>query len=453
MYRTKKSQIVVAVMLVLALLAACAPKPAPTATPEPAVTKPTEAPPTEEPSVTVHFMAWDVGMGDPEVIKKDILEPFEKETGIHVELELATWDMYWDKIKTMIAGGNPPDVFMQSYALAYEFAAKDFVENLQPLWDRDMNPDDYYMELTTGGRIHRYPDANGDLYAVPFRFVDSALVYNKDMFDAAGLEYPNTDWTYDDFLEAAKALTKDTDGDGEIDQWGTIAFNDWIFPDTIIHAWGGQVISEDFSKCMLTHPKSIEAMQWVVDLIHKHKVAPPMDLAASPGWVQVGPFATGKIAMSLQGAWYFADFRDRVEFDWDLTMIPIGPAGRYIHGGPDNIAIAKGAQHKEEAWAFIKYLLSEKTTVRALGVGAVPFNKALANSEEWLEPGKKPEHKTIIIESAPYIFLTDIAPGWLEWAATIKLNELAPAFLGEKSVEEAAAAACAGIDEVFAEWQ
>jgi len=403
--------------------------------------------------VTIKWITWDVGMGSADDIVAQIIQPFEdKNPNIKVEFELTTWDLYWEKLQTSIGAGNPPDVFTQSVAFANEYAAKGFTLNLQPYFDRDLNPDDYFMDVAEG-RTLRYPDASGDLYAIPFRWVDAALLYNKTLFDAEGLAYPDDTWTLDDYLEAAKVLTKDVDGDGKIDQWGTMVYNDWIYPDTIIRTFGGKVVSDDYSKCTLTDPKSIEALQWIVDLSEVHGVVPPVDVASDPAWVNVGPFATGKIAMSIQGAWYFTSFRDSVDFDWDLTFVPSGPAGRFVYGGPDSLAIAKDTKYPEEAWEFLKYMISEDTSMSAIGMGAVPFNKALANSEAWLEEGKDPASKKVIFDSAPYLFGSDFGPGWIEWSASIKINELAPAFIGEKSVKDAATAACKGIDQVLSEWQ
>lgn len=439
MYRTFAIILVVALVLV-----ACGTPATPQAA---APAQPEQAPEV----VTIKWFTWDVGMGSPDEIRTQIIAPFEAaHPNIKVEFELTTWDLYWEKLQTTIAAGNPPDLFTQSVAFANEYAGKGFVENLQPYFDRDLNPNDYFMDVTRG-RTLRYPDENGDLYAVPFRWVDAALVYNKTLFDEAGLPYPDDTWTLDKYREVARQLTKDNDNDGEIDQWGTIVYNDWIYPDTIIRSFGGKVVSDDYKTCMLTDPKSIAALQWIVDLIQEDKVAPPMDLASSPGWVQVGPFATGKIAMSIQGAWYYTSFRDSVDFEWDLALVPSGPAGRFVYGGPDSLAIAKSSQHKEDAWEFIKYMLSEDVSLSAIGLGAVPFNKKLSESEAWREPGKPPEHKNVIMDSAPYLFGSDFGPGWLEWAATIKINELAPAFIGEKTVEAAAAAACQSIDEVLAD--
>ena len=114
----------------------------------------------------------------------------------------------------------------------------------------------------------RYPSMEtGDLYAMPYAFVMSVLHYNKDMFDAAGVAYPTDDWTWDELLEAAKALTKDFDGDGKIDQWGLYFKPDYYVLDAMIYAFGGRVLSEDLTQVMLDSDEAEAAVQFLVDLM------------------------------------------------------------------------------------------------------------------------------------------------------------------------------------------
>ena len=81
------------------------------------------------------------------------------------------------------------------------------------------------------------------------------VYYNKNLFDAAGIAYPTADWTWDDFTEDAKALTLDTNGDGKMDQWGTIS-NGWPPPQMFIWQAGGDVISPDLATSPIDSPEA-----------------------------------------------------------------------------------------------------------------------------------------------------------------------------------------------------
>jgi len=112
---------------------------------------------------------------------------------------------------------------------------------------------------TAGDVSDYYPDIistaqqDGHLYGLPWIAQPVVVFYNKALFDAAKLEYPKAGWTWDDFLAAAKALTKDTDGDGKTDQWGFSA-NGWPPPHIFIWQAGGEVISEDLKTSPIDSP-------------------------------------------------------------------------------------------------------------------------------------------------------------------------------------------------------
>jgi multiple sugar transport system substrate-binding protein len=402
------------------------------------------AAPKEEEVVTLKLMYWGDVISTQEVMSNDLIPAFEKEhPNIKIEFESLPWGDYWTKIGALAASDDLPDMYSNSVAYIWDHANKGMAANLQSMFDQDLNEDDYYMELAT---ICRYPYTDGDLYAFPFRWVVGTLFYNKDLFDEAGVDYPTEDWTYDDVLEAAKKLTKDTDGDGDIDQWGFLALNDHVALDAVIKSNGGQVLNDEYNKCMLEEPAALESIQWTVDLIHVHGVSPSPDVAAG---FEEGIFASGKVAM-MSGGSYLSDDFPGAEFDWDVTMQPKGKVTRVVYGGPDSLSISKNSPYKEEAWEFLKFLISKERQSRGdlIGLGSLPILKgvyetALADAEGL------PEHATAFAHSGPYVKGADFGSQWMEWRVTIMNSELQLALLGERSVEESAAAACKAIDEVL----
>src|ERR1051325_4721750 len=116
--------------------------------------------------------------------------------------------------------------------------------------------------------------ADGKLYGLPSDFSTIVMFYNQDLFDKYGVEYPREDWTWSDYLDKARQLTRDTDGDGHTDIWGTMntnAYNRWP-------AWvwmnGGELFTPDNKICTLDDPKCIEGLRFYLDLSCKHHVAP-----------------------------------------------------------------------------------------------------------------------------------------------------------------------------------
>ena len=117
---------------------------------------------------------------------------------------------------------------------------------------------------------------NRTLMCLPQNLSSLVVYYNKNLFDAAGLAYPSDDWTWDDFVSTAKALTKDTDGDGLTDQFG-IGTEASIFRlAPMIWQNGGDIVDDPVNPKRLTldTPAAKEALQWFIDLQVKHKVMP-----------------------------------------------------------------------------------------------------------------------------------------------------------------------------------
>jgi multiple sugar transport system substrate-binding protein len=406
------------------------------------------APVAEE--ITLKLMSWDSGIGDTKKINEVTLPAFmAKHPNIKVEYEAPPWNEYWTKIQTMAASGQMPDAYGQSVAYGWDHANKKISLNLQPYIEVDLNTDDYFMEMELS--CHRYLSMQtGDLYAFPVRWVGEWLFYNADIFDAAGMKYPDDTWTYDDMLAAAKALHK-VSGD-KVEVWGMLAPAGHIGLDAMIKANGGEVLSKDYRKCKLTEPAALESVRWAVETVTTHKVAPTPEVQA--GFIG-GMFASGVLAMALDGS-YQAHFWRDAEFNWDVTYVPKGKVSRVMYGGPDSISIARQSKHKEAAWELIKYWVSEENQMRMedLIIGGVPFLKKAAYSDTFLNREGNPKGIKTILDMASVLRGADFGPQWMEWRVTIMNQELDQAYLGLRSVEESVQAACAAIDAVLAtiEW-
>lgn len=397
---------------------------------------------------TIKLMCWEGMIGTQELVTGELIPGYQElNPGVNVEYEALPWDQYWTKIATLAASGTMPDIYCNSVAYIWDHANKGMSANIQSLFDRDLKPDDYFMDLTA---VERYPDVNGELYGFPIRWVDGALFYNKALFDEAGLDYPNDTWTYDDVLAAAQQLTKDTDGDGEVDQWGLLATMNHIMLDSIIKSNGGQVVDDTYSKCMLTEPAALEAIQWVTDLVQVHKVSPSPTVAQ--GFAE-GIFPSGKVAMQIDGSYMTVPFKDIQDFEWDVTWQPQGTEGRVVYGGPDSLSISKNTAHVDEAWAFLKYMISPEVQARGdlIGLGSMPILQSAAFSDTWINAEGQPESAKVFADSGPLVEGADFGSQWIEWRATIMNNELDQALLGQRSAEESAAAACQAIDDVLAQ--
>lgn len=173
---------------------------------------------------------------------------------------------------------------------------------------------DYYPGILA---VNEYEDG---VYGLPWIAQPVVLYYNKDLFDAAGVEYPESGWNWDDFVEKAKALTLDTDDDGEIDQWG-FTNNSWPPPFIFIWQAGGELINEDFTEAPIDSPQFVEGFEFYLSTAYNPEMSPSRETIAEQGFGEM--FKAGRIAMFMGGA---ADDLDRVEgVNTGVVPVPVHP--------------------------------------------------------------------------------------------------------------------------------
>jgi ABC-type branched-subunit amino acid transport system substrate-binding protein len=210
-----------------------------------------------------------------------------------------------------------------------------------------------------GFGVADFTTADGGQYGLPRDLNTIILFYNKTMFDAAGIAYPDESWDWAKLVEAGKQLTKDTDGDGTVDQWGfytetTDMENYWS---SLVWQNGGDIISEDRTKTLLGTPEAAGGIQFLQDLIYKEKVMAEPALFAETG----DAFEQGKAAMEANGSWLVPTHTAasaELGFTFGLAPLPSGPAGRFTSVNPTGAVVYQGSKAPDAAWEFVKYLAS-----------------------------------------------------------------------------------------------
>lgn len=421
------------------LLAACV---APTAAPAPASEGDASGAAPEDIALT--YLMWQLFPDQPEAEQTLIADPFmEENPGVTVDLTFVPgFAEYNQRLNTLYAADTPPDVFGISVAVIWDFANLGLVADLQPLLDRDINADDYYLNIA---QPDRFPQPDGPLHAFPFQWVCSVLYYNKDMFDAAEVAYPDESWTYDTLLEAATALTDEEEG-----YWGFDSSPAHTFLDAMIMAYGGKVLDDDYTTCLLGEAVPTERIQWAVDLIQEHGVAPSARVAKEAGLSAAGSaFSSGRIGMAIDGSWAISNMMAGATFNWDMAMVPAGPEERFIYGGPDQYTIAAASEHKDMAWQYLLRSVGPDRPLESFSAGAVPFYRPKATSEEWLS--RADQNLQVILDTAPYIVGAYFGHNWSKWRIDAMNGILGTAFIGESTVPDAIAEACTEIDRILAE--
>ena len=266
------------------VLAACGggatPTPAPTAPPASGEPGATPAGGYTGPEVTITYAIW----GDPAELKSQqaVVDSFHAANPkITVDVSVSDWDAYWDKVQTGIAGGAAPDVFAMDGPLFPDYQSRGVLLDLKPFIDRD----GYDLTQLADQGVADFTTADGGQYGLPRDLNTVVLYYNKAMFDAAGVAYPDDTWDWAKLVEAGKQLTKDVDGDGTVDQWGfytetTDMENFWL---SAVWQNGGDVMAPDGQTTVLDTPEAAGGIQFLQDLIWKEKVMADPAIFAETG--------------------------------------------------------------------------------------------------------------------------------------------------------------------------
>ena len=265
------------------------------------------------------------------------------------------WADYLNGTATLIAGGETPDIIWVATEGVRFLVSLDLMLPLDDLIAENADELQEYFDDTAPAMLDSFR-VDDQLYFLPYSWNNMVIYYNKNMFDAAGLEYPADDWTRADFLEAAQALTADTNGDGLNDQYGfSGSGGSMFFTLPWVFANNTNVVTEDFCAPNLTDPAVIEAIQFIHDMVYEYEVAP------APGTLTNTEiqFINGEVAMFGAGRWATGGMYREGFTDYDIAPWPGNPDQKTEYG-VDGFGIFRTSQSIPAAWEFLKYMSSAK---------------------------------------------------------------------------------------------
>ncbi|MFK0161236.1 ABC transporter substrate-binding protein [Rhizobium sp. NPDC090279] len=289
---------------------------------------------------------------------------------IKVKLQLSGWTDYWTRLPVLAASGQVADIVsMQSMRLP------NFYSILTPLDDYVKSSDVKVADFETS--IMSGLSQDGKLYALPYDVGPWMVFYNRDKFAAAGLKEPAKDWTFDDFKADAKALTKDgTYG------YGTQAFDFIAGP----VALGADYFNAD-NEFDLTNAGFVDAFSKYADLTAKEKLSPVFASAADASAAS-GRFASGNVAMYIDGPWSLITGQANVNFKIGIAPLPRGAGpSRFITAG-SGWGISASSQHKDAAFKALQVLTGPKAA-EILGSAGRALPARLAQQTSWYDGAAK----------------------------------------------------------------
>ncbi len=354
---------------------------------------------------------------------------------LEVELLHIPSQDYWTKLTTLFAAGQAPDLFFTNNINFPALAAKGVALPLDPLIARDrFDTRIYYKGILEAFRYR------GQLYALPRDISNLVVFYNKDLVRKAGLPDPKPDWTWDDFLRYAKALTREEGGRRV--QWGLSFYTYFLFWQPWVWSNGGRWYSPDHSKFLLNSPASVEGLQFYVDLRWKHRVAPtPQEEADRSGFTL---FLEGRTAMIVDGRWRVPTLKQRAKFQWDVVPFPRGKAGSIVDIDGSGWAISRQSRNPEAAWRLLKFMAGPQgSLVFTRGgliipaIGFDPKNPDTSNAifQAFFQP-PPPRNQQYFLTVNQKARPTETFEAWNE-ALNLITKALAPVWEGKEEVKAA----------------
>ena len=260
-------------------------------------------------SVNLAFQIWDVAQRDGMQAMCDAYTA--QHPNVKIEVQVTSWNEYWTKLEAAATSGQMPDIFWMHTNELLKYADNGMLADCSDIVDTSK-----FSEVS----LSNASGSDGTLYAVPKDKDTVGLVYNKEMFDAAGVSYPDESWTWDDLTDASQKIYDATG------KYGYMAYGDdqlgyWNF----VYQNGGYILNEDKTQAGFTQPATAEAMKFYIGL-QQYDWCPDQNYFAetAPGTA----FFSEKGAMFFEGDWnILAELQNYPEMQgkWDVAVLPKAP--------------------------------------------------------------------------------------------------------------------------------
>lgn len=367
------------------------------------------------------------------------LEKFTAETGIEVEFVPSTDHVV--TMQTAFASGDYPEVFYVDSSKLPDWAEAGVMATGD---DTIEDQEGFYPSLLD---VFTY---DGSLYCPPKDFSTMALQYNKDLFDAAGVEYPTADWTWDDLKAAATALSNADSGviglvlPPELPRW--LPF---------LYQAGGSIFDED-GNFVFDSEATREALEFYLSFAEDGSGGTPS--AVDAGWGGEA-FGTGRAAMAMEGNWVIQFLLDNYpDLNWGIAELPAGAGGEATMAFTVCYGVAADNDYPEESWALVNFLTGEEGS-KAVGeasFGPMPTRPSAAEAylETWTTrtegSGLDPADIQAFVAGGEYAQRWQLPVGWQVFIDAFNAS-IQRAFNGEATVDDIMFESVAAAEEIMSE--
>ncbi|MBP1993328.1 ABC transporter substrate-binding protein [Paenibacillus eucommiae] len=324
----------------------------------------------------IHFVAAQYNDETEPVLRKLVAGFEEENPGVKVKLEVVGWDMIEQKVNTMVTTHQTPDILNLHQFIS--FKEDDLLLPMDELISPELK-EKFYESLYDVGVM------DSKVYALPFGATIRALFYNKDLFEKAGVSEPPATW--DELIQTSKKIKEATGIDG----FGLpmTTFEGQAYFSYFI--WGNGGAWKKDGEWVLNSPENVEAVEFLADLVHKHKITNPEPTAINRDELHK-VFGAGKLGMMISPNYLTAILKSEApDLNYDLGAIPVKEGIAPINlGVQDFMMVFKSVKHKEEVGKFLEYFYEDKNyEAFMVSQGFLPGTKTVGASMSEKDPQVK----------------------------------------------------------------
>ncbi len=371
-----------------------------------------------EEEVTITYANFNASGGQEETLDAMYQAFHEEYPNITVQIETIGFDDYFTQMQTRVAGGTAPDCYELNIENFAAYANKGVLAELQGIDASGYNE-------TALSAFH----VDGKQYGVPGNFSNVVLIYNKDLFDKAGIDYPTDEWTWEDALTAAEAIRALDENTYGIYQ--PVTFNEFF---KVAAQFGGSILNEDKTGFTINSEENVAAAEMMISKITDSNVQPNDEQMSGMGDWDL--FQSGRLGMIPTGIWAFSTFAEGCDFAWDICVEP-GQDKKATHFFSNALVVNADTEKKEAAECWINWLASSETAAQ-MRIDAGWDLPAISNEEVlsgYLEM-TPPENRKAVFASLDYLVVAPVIEDYalMSDIITEKLSEAAS---GKITVREA----------------
>lgn len=351
-----------------------------------------EAPAPGKVTGTTVFWQWGAGYNPG---FQTLVDEFNaKGTGVTVTFDpgvvSTSSTSYWDKLTAALAGNVGPDVFLMN-TNARSWAAQKQLRDLTDLLAKDKTAAGNHAQALKA--FDEWYRVEGKITGWPWDYSTIASHVNLSHLESAGLASPlelGDRWTWTALLEYAQKLTK-RGATPQDTRYGFIAVtNDeggWL---NFVYANGGSYFSPDLKRCTLAQPPAVEAIEFLADMVQKHRFAPTSEEITATGRTQLQMFQQGLASMWTAGDWNFQEHLKVPGFRWEASFIPKSPKTGKTGSAANLRGLVMSSQSTkvEPTWEFMKYLLTKPVQDRVTALFQEVPARVDSATETYANPDK-----------------------------------------------------------------